>query len=90
MRWDSHVRAGYTVPPNYDSMVGKLLVHAPTRAEAMAVMRRALDELEIVGIPTTTSLHRRIFRNPDFAEGRVDTTWVERVLLASRPTPSGS
>lgn len=87
VRWDSHVRAGYSVPPNYDSMVGKLLVHAPTRAEAMAVMRRALDELEIVGIPTTASLHRRIFRNPDFAEGRVDTTWVERVLLAPRPAP---
>ncbi len=84
VRWDSHVRAGYTVPPNYDSMVGKLLVHAPTRTDAMAVMRRALDELQIEGIPTTTALHRRIFRNPDFAEGRVDTTWVERVLLAPK------
>ena len=84
VRWDSHVRVGYTVPPNYDSMVGKLLVHAPTRAEAMAVMRRALDELQIDGLSTTTGLHRRIFRNPDFAEGRVDTTWVERVFLATR------
>ncbi len=87
VRWDSHVRPGYTVPPNYDSMIGKLLTYAPTRAEAMGVMRRALDELEITGMPTTTSLHRRIFRNPDFAEGRVDTTWVERVLLAPRPLP---
>jgi acetyl-CoA carboxylase biotin carboxylase subunit len=84
VRWDSHVRAGYTVPPNYDSMVGKLLAHAPTRVEAMAVMRRALDELQIEGIPTTAGLHRRIFRNPDFAESRVDTTWIERVLLASK------
>ena len=81
VRWDSHVRVGYTVPPNYDSMVGKLLVHAPTRPEAMAVMRRALDELQIEGIATTLPLHRRIFRNPDFAESRVDTTWVERVLF---------
>jgi acetyl-CoA carboxylase biotin carboxylase subunit len=84
VRWDSHVRAGYSVPPNYDSMVGKLLVHAPKRSDAMAVMRRALDELQIEGMPTTAPLHRRIFRNPDFAEGRVDTTWVERVLLAPK------
>jgi acetyl-CoA carboxylase biotin carboxylase subunit len=82
VRWESHVQAGYTVPPNYDSMVGKLLVHGNDRAEAMAIMRRALDELQVEGLATTTALHRRIFRNPDFAEGRVDTTWVERVLLA--------
>ena len=48
-------------------------------------MRRALDELVIEGIHTTIPLHRRIFRNPDFIEGRVDTTWVERVLMAGRP-----
>ena len=74
-------------------MIGKLLVHAPTRPEAIARMLRALDELQIDGITTTAALHRRILRNPDFAEGRVDTTWVERVLLAPReklsPTPAG-
>jgi acetyl-CoA carboxylase biotin carboxylase subunit len=84
VRWDSHVRSGYTVPPNYDSMVGKLLVHAPSRTEAIALMRRALDELQIDGIMTTAPLHRRIFRNPDFAEGRIDTTWVERVFLTAK------
>jgi acetyl-CoA carboxylase biotin carboxylase subunit len=84
VRWDSHVRTGYSVPPNYDSMVGKLLVHAPTRAEAMSVMRRALDEMQVEGIATTIPLHRRVFRNIDFAEARVDTTWVERVLLPSK------
>ncbi len=84
VRWDSHVRAGYRVPPNYDSMIGKLLVHAPTRPDAMAVMRRALEELSVEGIPTTIPLHRRIFRNKDFTDGRVDTTWVERVLLPSQ------
>src|SRR4051812_30288730 len=89
IRWDSHVRAGYTVPPNYDSMVGKLLVHAPTRPEAMAVMRRALDELQIEGLATTLPLHRRIFRNPDFTDGRVDTTWVERVLFPPKAVPTG-
>ena len=71
---------------NYDSLVGKLIVHAPTRAEALAAMRRALDELVIEGIQTTIPLHRRIFRHPDFIEGRVDTTWVERVLMAPRPS----
>jgi acetyl-CoA carboxylase biotin carboxylase subunit len=89
VRWDSHVRVGYTIPPNYDSMIGKLLVHAPTRPEAMAVMRRALDELQIEGISTTLPLHRRIFRNPDFAESRVDTTWVERVLFPPKSVSAG-
>ncbi|MBI1831865.1 MAG: acetyl-CoA carboxylase biotin carboxylase subunit [Planctomycetes bacterium] len=87
VRWDSHVAIGYTVPPQYDSMVGKLLVHGPNRSEAMAIMRRALDELQIEGIQTTIPLHRRIFRNPNFTEGRVDTTWVERVLMPSKTPP---
>ncbi len=87
VRWDSHAQLGYTVPPNYDSLVGKLIAHGPTREEAMATMRRALDELLIEGIQTTAPLHRRIFRNRDFLEGRVDTTWVERVLMPPR-TPS--
>ena len=51
VRWDSHAQVGYSVPPNYDSLVGKLIVHAPTRAEAMAMMRRALDELVDRGHP---------------------------------------
>lgn len=84
VRWDSHVQIGYTVPPNYDSMIGKLLVHASNRSEALATMRRALDELVIEGITTTQPLHRRIFCNPDFVDSRVDTTWVERVLLPSK------
>ena len=82
-------RSATRVPPNYDSLVGKLIVHAPDRAEAMATMRRALDELVIEGIQTTIPLHRRIFRNRDFIEGRVDTTWVERVLMPGRDAPTG-
>jgi acetyl-CoA carboxylase biotin carboxylase subunit len=81
IRWDSHVQAGYTVPPNYDSLLGKLIVHAPSRREAFARMRRALEELTIDGVRTTVPLHQRIFRSTDFIEGRVDTTWVERVLM---------
>jgi acetyl-CoA carboxylase biotin carboxylase subunit len=86
VRWDSHIQTGYSVPPYYDSLLGKLIVHAPTRLEALATMRRALDELVIEGIQTTISLHRKIVRNPDFIAGKVDTTWVERVLL---PPKSG-
>ncbi len=89
VRWDSHVQPGYTVPPNYDSLVGKLIAHGPTRDDAMATMRRALDELVIEGIQTTAPLHRRIFRNRDFLEGRVDTTWVERVLMPPRTPTAG-
>ena len=88
VRWDSHIQVGYTVPPNYDSLVGKLIVHAPTRLEALATMRRALDELVIEGVSTTIPLQRRIFRNPDFIAGQVDTTWVERVLLPSARGPA--
>jgi acetyl-CoA carboxylase, biotin carboxylase subunit len=84
IRWDSHAQVGYSVPPNYDSLVGKLIVHGVDRNEAAAKMRRALDELILEGIHTTIPLHRRIFRNRDFLEGRVDTTWVERVLLPGR------
>jgi acetyl-CoA carboxylase biotin carboxylase subunit len=89
VRWDSHIQAGYTVPPYYDSLLGKLIVHAPTRLEAIAILRRALDELAIEGISTTIGLHRKIVRHPDFIGARVDTTWVERVLLAetARPGP---
>jgi acetyl-CoA carboxylase biotin carboxylase subunit len=82
VRWDSHVQAGYIVPPNYDSLLGKLIVHAPSRIEALARMCRALDELVIEGVSTTIPLHRKVFRNPEFIEGRVDTTWIERVLIS--------
>jgi acetyl-CoA carboxylase, biotin carboxylase subunit len=83
VRWDSHIYADYVVPPYYDSLLGKLIVQAPTRVEAIATMRRALDELVIEGVQTTIQLQRRIFRDADFIAGRVDTTWVERVLLAA-------
>jgi acetyl-CoA carboxylase biotin carboxylase subunit len=88
VRWDSHIQPGYTVPPFYDSLLGKLIAHAPTRAEAIAVLRRALDELRIDGIRSTIELHRRIVRHPDFISAQVDTTWVERVLLAGKTRPT--
>jgi acetyl-CoA carboxylase biotin carboxylase subunit len=78
VRLDTHVTAGYRVPPNYDSLVAKLLVHQPTRAEALACMRRALSEFAVEGIKTTIPLHREIFNHSAFIEGQVDTTFIER------------
>ncbi|MGD9721540.1 MAG: acetyl-CoA carboxylase biotin carboxylase subunit [Pirellulales bacterium] len=78
VRFDSHVHAGYTVSPHYDSMIGKLIVHQATRAEAIECMQRALDELRIEGIKTTVPLHRDILSHAAFVEGRIDTTFVER------------
>ncbi|MBA4188128.1 MAG: acetyl-CoA carboxylase biotin carboxylase subunit [Planctomycetaceae bacterium] len=81
VRLDSHVITGYKVPPNYDSMVAKLLVYQPTRAEALAVMRRALREFKVEGIKTTIPVLKTIFETPEFIEGKVDTTFIERVLM---------
>jgi acetyl-CoA carboxylase biotin carboxylase subunit len=78
VRLDSHVITGYRVPPNYDSLVAKLLVWQPTRPEALATMRRALGEFIIQGIKTTIPLHREIFNHSAFIEGQVDTTFIER------------
>jgi acetyl-CoA carboxylase biotin carboxylase subunit len=78
VRFDSHVHAGYTVAPYYDSMIGKLIVHQPTRLEAIACMKRALRELRIEGIQTTTSRHLEILNHQAFVEHRVDTTFIER------------
>jgi len=78
VRWDSHVYPGYTVPPHYDSMVGKLIVHRPTRAEAIMAGRRALEELTIEGIRTTIPLHQQILEHSDFIKGEVDTGFIDR------------
>src|SRR5262249_9960055 len=78
VRVDSHVVGGYRVPPNYDSLVAKLLVHQATRNEALACMRRALLEFQVEGIKTTIPRHREIFNHSSFIEGQVDTTFIER------------
>ena len=81
IRVDSHVYNGYTVPQHYDSMIGKLIVHQPTRADAIACMQRALAELRVEGIHTTIPIHQEILSHSAFVEGRIDTTFVERTLL---------
>jgi acetyl-CoA carboxylase biotin carboxylase subunit len=80
VRLDSHVVPGYRVPPNYDSLVAKLLVHRPTRDEALATMRRALGEFVVEGIRTTIPLHQEIFRHGAFVAGTADTTFIERTF----------
>lgn len=80
VRFDSHVHEGYKIPPYYDSMVGKLIVHRPTRDQAIACMLRALDEFVIEGVKTSIPLLRKILRDPTFRAGQVDTRWLERTL----------
>ena len=84
IRLDTHVVTGYRVPPNYDSMVAKLIVHQPTRVEAIAVMRRALREFTVEGIQTTIPIHQEIMKTAEFINGKVDTTFIERSLLAGK------
>ena len=78
VRFDSHAHAGYTVSPHYDSMIGKLLVHQPTREKAIACMLRALEEFHVEGIHTTVPRLKELLSHSAFAEGRVDTTFIER------------
>lgn len=78
VRWDSHAYQGYTVPPYYDSMVGKLIVHRATRAEALQTARRALEELTIEGIATTTPFFRKILEHSDFINGEIDTSFIDQ------------
>lgn len=78
VRWDSHVHEGYLVGPNYDSLIGKLIVHRETREESIKTMQRALAEFQVEGIKTTIPILRKILAHPDFAAGKLDTTFVER------------
>ncbi len=80
VRIDSALYAGYFVPPYYDSMIAKLIVHAPTREDAINRLRRALDEFAIVGIQTTIPLHRRIVDDPAFQAGDYTIHWLEKFV----------
>ena len=82
VRFDSHVYQDYTIGPYYDSMIGKLIVHKPTREESIACMRRALSEFAIEGVKTTIPLLREIFSNAAFMKGEFDTTFIERTLTS--------
>ena len=77
VRIDTHVYAGYTIPPNYDSMIAKLIVTAQTREEAINKMKRALDEFVIEGVKTTIPFHRQLMDHPDYISGNYTTKFME-------------
>jgi acetyl-CoA carboxylase biotin carboxylase subunit len=78
VRVDTHIYAGYTVPPYYDSLLAKVIVHGATRTEALARMNQALDSFIIEGITTTIPFLRQVIQHPDFVKGDVDTKFLER------------
>ncbi|HWO56943.1 MAG TPA: acetyl-CoA carboxylase biotin carboxylase subunit [bacterium] len=82
VRVDTHAYAAYTIPPFYDSLVAKLIVHGKTRDEALTKMQRALGEFVIEGIHTTIDFHKRVIASAEFRSGHFDTTFVERFFLA--------
>jgi len=83
-RVDTHGYEDYVIPPYYDSLVAKLIVHDRTRDEAIQRMRRALDFFVVEGIHTSIPLHRRILRDGDFVAGRLSTRFMERFLQKQR------
>jgi acetyl-CoA carboxylase, biotin carboxylase subunit len=82
VRVESHMYSGYTIPPNYDSLIGKLLTHGSTREQAVARMRVALDEITVAGVDTTVSLHRELMQEAGFIEGGFDIHHLERLIEA--------
>ncbi len=84
VRVDSALYSGYTVPPNYDSLIAKLIVRGNNRNECLMRLRRALEEFVVSGIPTTIPLHARLIQNPDFINGNYDIHWLEKYLDAQQ------
>ena len=87
VRIDSAVYQGYTIPPYYDSLVGKLIVHGKTRAECLMRLRRALDEMVVEGIETTLPLFRALVREDDIINGDYHIHWLEQ-YLAGKAEPA--
>ena len=80
MRLDTHLYPGYEIPPNYDSLIGKLIAHGPTRDLAIARMRRALGQLAIEGVETSSAHHLALLREPGCAAGGIDIHHLERLM----------
>ena len=85
IRIDTHVYSGYTIPPNYDSMIAKLITTAQTREEAINKMRRALDEFIVEGVKTTIPFHRQLMDHPDYLAGNYTTAFMESFKMDSKP-----
>jgi len=84
VRLDSHCYAGYTVPPHYDSLLGKIIVHGRSRQEALGHMRRALENFRIEGLPTTVDFLREVMDEETFISGNMTTRWLEQSFLPAR------
>jgi len=89
VRDDTGVYAGCTIPRFYDTLMAKLIVWGPDRDAAIARMRRALAEYQVVGVQTTIPILQRIVAHPDFAAGRLSTGFMERLLASDRPEGAG-
>jgi acetyl-CoA carboxylase biotin carboxylase subunit len=85
VRVDSALYAGYAVPPHYDSLVAKLIVHGASRNECLMRLKRALGEYVIGGIDTTIPLHQRLMTEPAFLDGRYDIHWLEGLVQGTKP-----
>jgi acetyl-CoA carboxylase biotin carboxylase subunit len=83
VRIDSAIYSGYQIPPYYDSLIAKLIVHGQTRADCIQRLRRTLDEFVISGIQTTIPLHKRLVNEPDIISGNYDIHWLEKFLKAA-------
>jgi acetyl-CoA carboxylase biotin carboxylase subunit len=83
VRWDSAIKAGYRIPPHYDSMVGKLIVHGPDRETTLRGAGQALRTMRVEGVKTTVPLHLRLLDDDDFRAGRYDVNYLERSGLLS-------
>jgi acetyl-CoA carboxylase biotin carboxylase subunit len=84
VRFDSAIYRGYSIPPYYDSMIGKLIVHAKTRDEAIKRLRRAIVETVVDGVKTTLPLHQWIISQEDFLSGNYNIHWLEKKLAAKK------
>ena len=80
---DSAISAGYSIPPYYDSLIGKLIVWGPDRPTAISRMKRALRECAITGLPTTIGFHQKVMSHPQFIKGEVYTDFVPNMLAAN-------
>ncbi len=88
IRVDTHCYPGYLVPPYYDSLLAKLIVHAPDRNAALARMRGALARCKVEGVPTTIPFHLEVLAHADFRAARVTTRWVEDTFMAREAAPA--
>ncbi|SFZ82715.1 acetyl-CoA carboxylase, biotin carboxylase subunit [Devosia enhydra] len=84
VRVDSAVYQGYTIPPYYDSLIGKLIVYGRTREECLQRLRRAIDEFVVDGVKTTLPLFQRLIKEPDILSGNYDIHWLEKYLAANK------